>query len=275
MVQCTTLAAAALPCAFNSLFPNTYLPKLEQKFPKFAKLVQIQNTQLQQINRVSIPKHLFWPTGSPNPNTTDLFQNQVITMAFVLEHHQLSQMRLYLLSKPDAEKFGLYEFEEQWGGRMWSVGGSVPGAVGPWYGMPYFTIMLWWGMLGIGKAWYGVVYLGPVLLDPMGKSMVLYGKVCCGMLWLWYGMAECCWTLTPTHPKTLLPNPTPTRAAAPQTLFLNVSLLLMCIISHLVIGQAFYWESVSRSNAGFGDSCPKHFPEKFDQIFILATSLIW
>ena len=78
----------------------------------------------------------------------------------------------------------------------------------------------------------------------MGKSMVLYGKVCCGMLWLWYGMAGCCWTLTPTHPKTLLPNPTPTRAAAPQTLFLNVSLLLMCIISHLGIGQAFYWESL-------------------------------
>ena len=167
MVQCTTLAAAALPCAFNSLFPNTYLPKLEQKFPKFAKLVQIQNTQLQQINRVSILKHLFWP----NSHTPDLFQNQVITMAFVLEHHQLS--------KPDAEKF-----EEQWGGRMWSVGGSVPGAVGPWYGMPYFTIMLWWGMLGIGKAWYGVVYLGPVLLDPMGKSMVLYVVVWCG-----YGMA--------------------------------------------------------------------------------------
>ena len=109
MVQCTTLAAAALPCAFNSLFPNTYLPKLEQKFPKFAKLAQIQNTQLQQINRVSILKHLFWP----NSHTPDLFQNQVITMAFVLEHHQLSQMRLYLLSKPDAEKFGLYEFEEQ------------------------------------------------------------------------------------------------------------------------------------------------------------------
>ena len=203
MVQCTTLAAAALPCAFNSLFPNTYLPKLEQKFPKFAKLVQIQNTQLQQINRVSIPKHLFWPTGSPNPNTTDLFQNQVITMAFVLEHHQLSQMRLYLLSKPNAEKF-----EEQWGGRMWSVGGSVPGAVGPWYGMPYFTIILWWGMLWIGKAWYGVVYLGPVLAaGPYGQE---YGTVWQSMLWydvvmVWRGRV------------LLDPDPDPPQDSSPQS----------------------------------------------------------
>ena len=191
MVQCTTLAAAALPCAFNSLFPNTYLPKLEQKFTKFAKLVQIQNTQLQQINRVSILKHLFWP----NSHTPDLFQNQVITMAFVLEHHQLS--------KPDAEKF-----EEQWGGRMWSVGGSVPGAVGPWYGMPYFTIMLWWGMLGIGKAWYGVVYLGPVLAaGPYGQE---YGTVWQSMLWYVVVMV---W-----HGRVLLdPDPDPPQDSSPQS----------------------------------------------------------
>ena len=107
------------------------------------------------------------------------------------------------------------------------------------YAILYHNIMMRYALDWKGMVWCGI--FGPSAAGPYGQE---YGTVCCGMMWLWYGVAECCWTLTPTHPKTLLPNPTPTRAAAPQTLFLNISLLLMCIISHLGIGQAFYWESL-------------------------------
>ena len=134
-----------------------------------------------------------------------------------------------------------------------------------WYAILYHNIMMRYALDWKGMVWCGI--FGPSAAGPYGQE---YGTVWQSMLWYVVVMV---W-----HGRVLLdPDPDPPQDSSPQSHTDSSRCSTNPFPKHILTSYVHHkspghWAGLLLGK--FGDSCPKHFPAKFDQIFILATSLI-